>query len=108
MMKECQTTWTRTRIKHQVDTFLPIHCQISFVHAHCFRIFAFGKLKFLVVWPNFAKFKNVVHNLGPSETPSYSVSHQAPNYAQRSQISQNISKQFGAVTVWFRIFFQLT
>ena len=32
----------------------------------------------------FAKFKNVVHSLEPGETPSYSASHQAPNYAQRS------------------------
>ena len=32
----------------------------------------------------FAKFKNVVHSLEPGETPSYSASHQAPNYVQRS------------------------
>ena len=29
-------------------------------------------------------FKNVVHSLEPGETPSYSASHQAPTYAQRS------------------------
>ena len=28
--------------------------------------------------------KNVVHSLEPGETPSYSASHQAPNYVQRS------------------------
>ena len=32
----------------------------------------------------FAKFKNVVHSLEPDETPSYSASHQAPNYVQHS------------------------
>ena len=32
----------------------------------------------------FAKFKNVVHSLEPGETPSYSASHQSPNYVQRS------------------------
>ena len=32
----------------------------------------------------FAKFKNVVNSLEPSETPSNSTSHQAPNYVQRS------------------------
>ena len=30
----------------------------------------------------FAKFKNVVHSLKPSETPSNSASNQAPNYVQ--------------------------
>ena len=28
--------------------------------------------------------KNVVHSLKTGETPSYSASHQAPNYVQRS------------------------
>ena len=32
----------------------------------------------------FAKFKNVVHSWEPGETPSYSASHQAPNYVQCS------------------------
>ena len=32
----------------------------------------------------FAIFKNVAHILEPGETPSYSASHQAPNYVQRS------------------------
>ena len=32
----------------------------------------------------FAIFKNVAHSLEPGETPSYSASHQAPNYVQRS------------------------
>ena len=32
----------------------------------------------------FAIFKNVANSLEPGETPSYSASHQAPNYVQRS------------------------
>ena len=32
----------------------------------------------------FAIFKNVAHSLEPGETPSYSASHQAPNYVQLS------------------------
>ena len=32
----------------------------------------------------FAIFKNVAHSLEPGETPSYSASHKAPNYVQRS------------------------
>ena len=32
----------------------------------------------------FEIFKNVVHSLEPGETPSYSASHQTPNYVQRS------------------------
>ena len=31
-----------------------------------------------------ALFKNVAHSLEPGETPSYSASHQSPNYVQRS------------------------
>ena len=31
----------------------------------------------------FAIFKNVAHSLELGETPSYSASHQAPNYIQR-------------------------
>ena len=31
----------------------------------------------------FAVFRNVAHSLEPGETPSYSASHQAPNYVQR-------------------------
>ena len=42
------------------------------------------KLIFDIILSFFAKFKNVVHSLEPGETPSYSVSHQAPNYVQRS------------------------
>ena len=42
------------------------------------------KLIFEIISPCFAKFKNVVHSLEPDETPSYSASHQAPNYVQRS------------------------
>ena len=43
-----------------------------------------GKLIFVIISPCVALFKNVVHSLEPGETPSYSASHQAPNYAQRS------------------------
>ena len=32
----------------------------------------------------FVLFKNIVHSLQPGETPSYSASHQALNYVQRS------------------------
>ena len=39
---------------------------------------------FVVISPHFSIFKNVVHSFEPGETPSYSASHQAPNYAQRS------------------------
>ena len=46
----------------------------------------YGKLIFVIISPFLAIFKNVVHvhSLEPGETPSYSASHQAPNYAQRS------------------------
>ena len=44
----------------------------------------YGKLIFVIISPFFAIFKNVVHSLEPGETPIYSASHQAPNYAQRS------------------------
>ena len=53
-------------------------------------------------------FKNAVHSLKPGETPSYSASHQAPNYVQLSLISQNILKQFNVVTVRLPFFFQYT
>ena len=43
-----------------------------------------GKLVFVIISPCVAIFKNVVHSLEPGETPSYSASHQAPIYAQRS------------------------
>ena len=39
---------------------------------------------FAVILPCFAIFKNVEHSLEPGETPSYSASHQAQNYVQRS------------------------
>ena len=44
----------------------------------------YGKLIFVTMSPFFAIFNNVVHSLEPGETPSpsYSASHQAPNYAQ--------------------------
>ena len=43
-----------------------------------------SKLKFRRLSPYFAIFKNVVHNLEPGGTPSYSASNQAPNNAQYS------------------------
>ena len=48
-----------------------------------------------------------MHSLEPGETPSISE-YQAPNYAQRPYISQNISKRFGAVAVRLQLFFQFT
>ena len=42
------------------------------------------KLIFVIISTCFAIFKNVVHSLEPGETPNYSASRQAPNYAQRS------------------------
>ena len=53
-------------------------------------------------------FKNVVHSLEPGETPSNSASHQASNYVQRSEISQNTLKRCVAVTALLRLFFQFT
>ena len=44
----------------------------------------YGTLTFVIISPCFAKFKNVVHSLEHGETPSYSASHQASNYVQRS------------------------
>ena len=45
-----------------------------------------SKLIFCCYFTNFVIFKNVVNSLEPGETPSYSASHQAPNYTcvQRS------------------------
>ena len=43
-----------------------------------------GKLIFVIIFTIFAIFKNAVHSLEPGETPSYSASHQAPKYVQRS------------------------
>ena len=39
---------------------------------------------FVIISPFFPIFKNAEHRLEPGETPSYSASHQAQNYAQRS------------------------
>ena len=46
--------------------------------------YGYDKLIVVIISPFYAIFKNVVHSLEPGETPSYSASHQAPNYAQRS------------------------
>ena len=43
-----------------------------------------GKLKLCRYFTIFAIFKNVAHSFEPGKTPSYSASHQAPNYVQRS------------------------
>ena len=42
----------------------------------------------------FAIFKNVVHSLELCETPSYSASHQASNYVQRSRKNGEITTTF--------------
>ena len=63
------------------------------------------KINFVLISPYCAIFKNVVHRLNPDETPSYSASHQAPNYVQPYQISQNTLKRFDAVAVRLRLFF---
>ena len=44
-----------------------------------------------------------MHSLEPGEAPSYSASHQAPKYVQRSLISQNILKQFDTVPLFFLV-----
>ena len=66
-----------------------------------------GKFEFRRYLTIFVIFKNVVHSLEPGETPSYSASHKSLNYAQRSYISQTISKRFGAVAVRLRLIFQI-
>ena len=53
----------------------------------------------------FAKFNNVEHSLEPGETPSNSASHQAPNYVQRSKISENTLKRCVAVAVRGCVYF---
>ena len=53
----------------------------------------YGILIFVIISPFFAIIKSAVHSLEPGETPSDSASHQAPKYAQRSSIYQNILKR---------------
>ena len=67
-----------------------------------------GNWLFVIISSCFAIFKNAVHSLEPGETPSNSASHQAPNYVQRPQISQNTLKRCVAVAVRLRLFFQFT
>ena len=77
------------------------------VRFHC----GCSKLTFCLYFINFfAMSKNVVHSLEPSETPSNSAPHQAPNYmyVQRSYISQTTLKRCFAVAVRLRLFFQFT
>ena len=64
----------------------------------------FCVLKFCRYFTMFCDFKNIVHSLVPGE----SASHQAPNYEQRSKISQNTLKRCVAVAVRLRLFFQFT
>ena len=65
-------------------------------------------LFFYIISSCLAKFKNVVHSLKPGETPSYSASHQAPDYVQRPYILQNTLKRCVAVALQLRLFFQFT
>ena len=65
-----------------------------------------GLLIFVLIAPCFAISKNVVHCLEPGETPSYSASRLALNDVQRSKISLNVLKRFGAVAVRLRLCFQ--
>jgi len=51
---------------------------------HCGCVAVPVNLFFDIISSYFAKFKNVAHKLEPGETPSYSASHQAPIYVQRS------------------------
>ena len=69
-----------------------------------------GKLDLVIILFCFAIFKSVVHSLKPGETPRYSAFRKAPNYVQRSEISQNTCtlKRCVAVAVRLRLFFQLT
>ena len=62
---------------------------------------------FVFISSLFAIFKNFVHSLEPGVTPSYSASHQALNYVQRSEITQNTLKRCVAVAVRLRLFFNL-
>ena len=50
---------------------------------HCGCVAVLVNLFFVII-SCFTIFKNIVHSLEPGETPSYSASHQAPNYVQRS------------------------
>ena len=61
-------------------------------------------LLFVFISSFFAMFKNVEHSLEPGETPSHSASHQAPNYVQRSLMSQNTLKRCIAVAFIFSIY----
>ena len=64
----------------------------------------YGKLIFVIISPFFAIFKKVVHSLEPGETPSYSVFHQAPNYAQLLKYIKTFLNGCGSVAVNFSIY----
>ena len=66
------------------------------------------KSTFCLYFIIFAIFKNTVHSLEPGETPSNSASPQAPNFVQRSLISQNTLKRCVAVVQRLRLCFQFT
>ena len=66
-----------------------------------------GKMNLAIISLYFAIFKNVVHSLEPGETPSNSASHQAPDYVQRSYITQYTLKRCVAVALRCVYFFNL-
>jgi len=67
-----------------------------------------GNLILVFISSCFAIFKNFVHSLKPGETPSYYAFNQAPNYVQRSYVTQNTLKLCVAVAVRLRLSFQFT
>ena len=71
---------------------------------HCGCVAVPVNICFDIISSFYAKFKNFVHSLEPGETPSYSASHQAPNYVQRTYISQNTLKRCVAVAFIFSIY----
>jgi len=47
----------------------------------------------------FAIFKSVAYSLEPVETPSSSAFDLAPNYVQRSEVSQNMAKNNETISI---------
>ena len=86
--------------------------EIAEVHADIARSFLkcilplYLKLISVIIASCFVTFEHAEHSLEHGETPSHSASHQASNYVQRSLITQNVLKRFGAVAVWLRMFFK--
>ena len=76
----CQTEYCMIFIDLQYWSLL--NWQILRLHCGCVAV---PVIRFFdIISSFFAKLKNVAHSLEPGETPSYSASHQAPNYVQRS------------------------